>query len=742
MLRSQTLVTRLCLGLCLLLLSWAAVVSVAIHGLTAAQDRFHDLATARFPKMVHANLLIDRANEIARAMGEGLLATDADALGRTRALAGAAREGALENLHWLRQHQSAPAEVELLDGAERARSAYVTAQDHFFRVTIDGGFEPARAYYIGEVLALQDAYVREVERLTLYHADMATSENGEIASHTRGALWRLSVISMLAAVLALVFAIRLGRSITGPLTLAVQIANRVATGRLDLPAVPASRDEVGQVLQALHAMADKLAEDRAALAESERMFRMLAEYSSDVICLHGADCRYTYLSPACQTLLGRSPHELVGQTPDALVHPDDMPRVRSEHARLRNLGTDPDYQITFRVRHPDGSHRWIEAVGRRVSEAGSGRNHEIVSVMRNVTERHEAEQCLFESRELLARSQAQAQLGSWRFDLENRQLVLSEEACRIFGCQPGQQVDEAWFIGQVHPDDQCTVAACWEAANAGTSSEVEYRIIAGNEERWVRGRCEPEPAGRGRPALLLGTAQDITAMKHKEAELLDSRQLLRELAAHHEQDVEKRRSDVAREIHDELGQCLTALRMEAALLRARFGDADPEITEHVAIMKRTIDQTMTVVRDVVVALRPGTLDEGLVPAAEWLLTDFCRRTDIAGQLDAPENDIELDSELATAAFRILQESLTNVGKHAQASRVSISIGCAHGLLQLRIRDDGVGFDPDVTGRMRTFGLLGMRERALMFSGSITIDSAPGLGTTLQATIPIPEGRDT
>src|SRR5690606_24638537 len=182
------------------------------------------------------------------------------------------------------------------------------------------------------------------------------------------------------------------------------------------------------------------------------------------------------------------------------------------------------------------------------------------------------------------------------------------------------------------------------------------------------------------------------------------------------------------------GQCLSALRMEAAMLRTRFGEAHPDIVEHIANMKRTIDQTMTVVREVVATLRPGTLDEGLVPAAEWLLADFQRRTGVAVALDAPDDELELEGDLATAAFRILQEALTNAGNHARASRVSVFIGCADGLLTLRVQDDGIGFAPHATGRERTFGLLGMRERALMFSGAVSIDSAPGHGTTLHAEI--------
>lgn len=741
MLRNWPLATRLCLGLGLLLLTWLAVTATAVHGLAGTRDRLHELATDHFTKVVQANLLIDRANDIARTLAQGLLEGDDADLDRIRELARSARSAAQANLDWLWKHQNGPEEGELLDAVERGRSAYIAAQEEMFRIAGEDGPVAARAFYLGTVLPLQEAYVADVEALAGHHARVATTRSAETTGDTRTALWRLIAVAVLAGVVALWFVVRLGRSVTDPLGEAVLIANQVASGQMDVPAPPRFRDEVGRVLQALHAMAGKLAEERTALADSERLFRLLAEHSSDVISLHDAKCRYTYLSPACRTLLGRDPEDLLGRTPEALVHPDDLPSVRCEHAQLRGQQGGRDYHLTYRVRHPDGTDRWIEAVGRRIADAGAGREHEIVSVMRDVTERHRAEQRLLESRDLLARSQSQAQLGSWRFDPETRQLELSDEASRICGCGSTTPVDEAALLRRVHPCDAAALVAFWERVKAGHPGEVEYRMRVEGGERWLHSRCDPEIAEPGKRCRVVGTTQDITAMKLKEAELLASRQQLRELAAHLDQAMERRRSHVAREIHDELGQCLTALRMEAAMVRARFGADLPEIAEHMATMKRTIDQTMTVVRDVVVMLRPATLDEGLVPAAEWLLSDFRRRTRIAVRLDAPEEDLELDGDLATAAFRILQEALTNVGNHARASCVSVSIACAGGQLELQVQDDGIGFSPDATGCERTFGLLGMRERALMFSGAIEVDSAPGRGTTLRASIPLSQGRE-
>jgi len=229
-------------------------------------------------------------------------------------------------------------------------------------------------------------------------------------------------------------------------------------------------------------------------------------------------------------------------------------------------------------------------------------------------------------------------------------------------------------------------------------------------------------------------------VRERTEELFRSRQLIRELAAHRENIREEERARMAREIHDEFGQYLTALRMDTALLNIKFGADNPALKQHLANMKQTIDTTIGVVRNLATALRPGVLDMGLVSAAEWLLAGFEERTGIPYRLHAPHEELLLDNERATAAFRILQEALTNITRYAQAGEVDVVIQSAEGELLMEVRDDGVGFDPGLVCEGKTFGLLGIRERALMFGGESKIDSEPGAGTTLSVRIPLP-GRN-
>jgi signal transduction histidine kinase len=157
-------------------------------------------------------------------------------------------------------------------------------------------------------------------------------------------------------------------------------------------------------------------------------------------------------------------------------------------------------------------------------------------------------------------------------------------------------------------------------------------------------------------------------------------------------------------------------------------------------MKDTIDQTIVVVRDIASSLRPGALNMGLVSAAEWLLAGFEERTGVKCRLDAPAEELGLDDTRVTAVFRILQESLTNVARHANAGSLCVSIERDDGTFRMHIVDDGVGFDAALVREKRTFGLLGIRERAMMFGGKVSIDSRPGGGTSVNLTIPLQGGE--
>jgi PAS domain S-box-containing protein len=214
---------------------------------------------------------------------------------------------------------------------------------------------------------------------------------------------------------------------------------------------------------------------------------------------------------------------------------------------------------------------------------------------------------------------------------------------------------------------------------------------------------------------------------------------LRELSAHLESVREEEKARIAREVHDELGQMLTVLKLETSMCELAYADLDPGLRDRLNSMKRLISQLFQLVRDVATALRPPILDAGIASAIEWQTQRFEARTQIPCLVDVPDNLPPLSDALAIGMFRILQEALTNVMRHAQAHTVDVSLTLDNGVMCLTIADDGIGF-VQPQGKVVSFGLVGMRERVLMLGGRLELDSESGEGTTLRAYIPLHQAR--
>ncbi|WP_456362529.1 histidine kinase [Pseudomonas syringae] len=246
-------------------------------------------------------------------------------------------------------------------------------------------------------------------------------------------------------------------------------------------------------------------------------------------------------------------------------------------------------------------------------------------------------------------------------------------------------------------------------------------------------------------ASLLPTDVSLSFLRFRDAEYLvvflsdvserrRAHEQLRELSAHLESVREEEKARIAREVHDELGQMLTVLKLETSMCELAYADLDPGLRDRLNSMKRLIAQLFQLVRDVATALRPPILDAGIASAIEWQARRFEERTQIPCLVLVPDNLPALSDARAVGLFRILQEALTNVMRHAQAHSVQISLTLADNLLCLSIADDGQGFDPQAA-RPTSFGLVGMRERVLMLGGRLELDSEPGEGTALHIYIP-------
>jgi PAS domain S-box-containing protein len=275
---------------------------------------------------------------------------------------------------------------------------------------------------------------------------------------------------------------------------------------------------------------------------------------------------------------------------------------------------------------------------------------------------------------------------------------------------------------------------------------VEMQLAGG----WCRVTVDPLVDDGGALQGAVGVLADITRHKQVEAdleqrvqartnELERSREELRLMAGRREAAREEERGRIAREIHDELGGALTGLKMDLARLRRQAGEqgAQPALLERFVELAGAIDAAVATVRRIATELRPPLLDDlGLVAALAWQLEEFQMRSGIASRLRTPVEQVNLSRPAAAALFRVVQEALTNVARHAQATRVTVRLAVQADRLELEVRDNGRGITPEDMSGGRALGLVGMRERVHMLAGTLDIQGKPGKGTSVLVRLPL------
>jgi PAS domain S-box-containing protein len=344
---------------------------------------------------------------------------------------------------------------------------------------------------------------------------------------------------------------------------------------------------------------------------------------------------------------------------------------------------------------------------------------------------------LRESEASLAEAQHMAHLGSWLLDPSTQKMTWSAETFLLFGLHRFAVMPTFEdFMRRVHDEDRPRVeAGLQRSIESGEEFSAEHRIKQRDGSiRWVKAIARISSMNGNTP--LRGTIMDITELKRTMEALKRSQELLRELTAHQDRVKEEERRRIAREIHDELGQTLLALRIDVSMLDTRTGKAHPRLNRKVRDALQHIDATVKTIRTIINNLRPAVLDLGLVAAIEWQVAEFRRRSGISCDLQMDEEEFAVDDARATTLFRILQESLTNVIRHANATHVLIELHRQGDRLAMKITDNGVGIYPERRKPVNSFGLIGVEERIHALNGEFTVNSAPGKGTTLTIYIPL------
>jgi PAS domain S-box-containing protein len=355
---------------------------------------------------------------------------------------------------------------------------------------------------------------------------------------------------------------------------------------------------------------------------------------------------------------------------------------------------------------------------------------------RQISVHKDVEDTLRRNQQRLSAAQEIAVVGSWEWDVGTNTLSWSDELFRICGLSPQDGMTYARFLQTIHPSDRNDVVSALQLSrNTGHPFRIQYRVLrADGTVRILEARGQVEFDGDGGFIRVQGTGQDITELREAQEGLERSRQQLRALSAHLQSVREEERTRIAREIHDELGQALTALKLDLATL-ARKAGGDAVVQDKVQSMVGLVNETIQTVRRIATELRPAILDDlGLLAALEWQTHEFQKRTGISCELKIGA-DIDVKPRASTELFRVFQETLTNIARHAGASTVTIFFSRQERHLVLEVHDNGVGIQENQISDIRSLGITGMRERVRLLGGTLQLTGIPGQGTTVLIQIP-------
>jgi|GEM_PF-291536 len=521
-----------------------------------------------------------------------------------------------------------------------------------------------------------------------------------------------------------------------PVMLTMTITQAEQPQVLDLMYVP-ERDEFGKVISVLGVARDITSLQAAhwALQKKEALLRSLIDSIPDLIFFKDMDSRYLGFNKAFAEYCGYSEAQMAGKTDYDFAPPAVAEAYRQKDREMLASGKarHNDEWITY----PDGRMVLLDTRKTPLYGAG-GKMIGLIGISRDITERRRIEDALARREQEFRTLAENSPDLILRFDRAGTLVYINPAFAHYLGIPPAQaqqtKLHDIWQalmpwedyhsrLKQVMAsgeDDQILLE--WRKSDDTLTSHLMQMIAEYDEQGNVEG--------------VLAIGHNITELKATERRLEKSRAQLRAMTMKREEAREEERKRIAREIHDELGQLLSVLRLNITTLDYCFGEREPELRAKAQKMVETTDRAIIVVRNLATRLRPAALNAGIVSALEWQAQAFLDNTGIECVLHLPDGEIALDEERSMAVFRIAQESLTNILRHAQASRADMFLRCKDGIFELEVRDDGQGFDPLRPPSQDSFGIIGMRERALMMGGTLQIDSEMGKGAVLRLSIPV------
>lgn len=474
------------------------------------------------------------------------------------------------------------------------------------------------------------------------------------------------------------------------------------------------------------------------IRESEEKFRALAESTPAAIFIYQGEY-FQYLNPAAENLTGYKLNEIYGMKFYELVHPDHRSMVM-ERGLKRQMGEEVENRYVFKILRKDGQVRWVdfgaEIIEYKGKPAGIGTAYDI-------TDRINFEESLKASEEkyrLLVENQTDLVV---KVDLEGRFLFVSESYCKTFGKTQEELLNNK-FLPLVHPDDrESTLNEMQKLYSPPYSCYVEQRALTVDGWRWFSWVDTMLLDEEGKPNAIIGVGRDITekklaeiALRESQEELRKSESMLRSLTQKLQEIREEERTRIAMELHDELGQVLTAIKIDLNSL-IKKPPYKKDIPQKIAPVISLVEDTINSVRKISSELRPVIIDRlGLIPAIEWQIDEIKKRLGIKFLTNFPDEIIGLDKQIEITIFRTFQEMMTNIARHSKATEVFVSINKDEEKFMMIVKDNGVGFSSDKISSTKGLGLMGMKERVKSVGGVMEISSILNYGTEIKIFIPL------
>ena len=428
----------------------------------------------------------------------------------------------------------------------------------------------------------------------------------------------------------------------------------------------------------------------------------------------------------------------------SLIHPDwrEMMAKYFENEVIGEKGRfDKEYKI---LRKTDLEERWVHGMGELILDK-NGNPIKLIGSIQDITIRKQAQNALLESEKFLKEIQSIASIGNWTLDLKTRKLTSSEILDMILGFDSTTKKDLKTIESIIHPDWNKEVNEYFlnTVVRNKTKFDKKFKIIrlSDKSERWVHGIGELKLDENNQPNIMIGTIQDITKRKKAKEALQASQEELKKYAAHLQSVREEERNILAREIHDDLGQILIAMKIDLGLLKQNIlKTVDENQYNDVKIkfenLNGIVDSTLTSARRIMTDLRPEVLDMlGFSDTVTQHLNNFQLRHKIQCSFENHASQLTLNSEQSVALFRIVQEAMNNVAKHSRATQAKVTLTQTNDSLSLKIVDNGVGFDQNEKKKTESYGLIGIRERVFLLDGELDISSTKGQGTLINITMP-------